>query len=236
VDAVRLPKQTYYIYRVMQNEEPDIHIIGHWTYPTNTVKTVYVAANHCDSVELFVNGRSVGVAKQACDFVDAFGGENRDLGGTRFIYAFPKVQFARGKISAVAKCGDQIVARDEIETAGEPKALKLTSHVESCGLLADGADVAFFDVEVVDAQGRRCPTDEARVDFKLDGPAIWRGGYNSGKIGSVNNPWLDTECGINRVAIRSTAKAGKITLTATRAGLQSATVELSSRAATVPSL
>ena len=72
---------------------------------------------------------------------------------------------------------------------------------------ADGSDVVFFDVEVVDAQGRRCPTDEARVDFKVDGPAIWRGGYNSGIPNSVNNLYLDTECGINRVAIRSTLTA-----------------------------
>jgi beta-galactosidase len=81
----------------------------------------------------------------------------------------------------------------------------------------------------VDTQGRRCPTDEARVDFKLEGPAIWRGGYNSGKLNSVNNLWLDTECGINRVAIRSTLKAGTITLTATREGLEAATVKLDSK-------
>ena len=72
-------------------------------------------------------------------------------------------------------------------------------------------------------------TDEARVDFKLAGPALWRGGYNSGKINSVNNLWLDTECGVNRVAIRSTMTPGKITLTATRAGLEPATVQFESR-------
>jgi len=66
------------------------------------------------------------------------------------------------------------------------------------------------------------------VDFKLNGPAIWRGGYNSGKINSINNLWLDTECGINRVAIRATSKAGVIKLTATRAGLESATVQVES--------
>ncbi len=79
------------------------------------------------------------------------------------------------------------------------------------------------------ALGRCCPTDEARVDFKLAGPALWRGGYNSGKINSINNLWLDTECGINRVAIRSTLKPGSITLTATRDGLESATVNLESK-------
>jgi beta-galactosidase len=67
------------------------------------------------------------------------------------------------------------------------------------------------------------------VDFKLDGPAIWRGGYNSGKLNSVNNLYLDTECGINRVAIRSTLKTGTITLTATRDGLAPATVKLDSK-------
>jgi beta-galactosidase len=211
VDSVRLPKQAYYVYRVMQNPAPDLHIIGHWTYPTNTVKTIYVAANHCDSVELLVNGKSQGVSTAPTDGC---------------IFAFPKIQFETGKISAVAKSTGKVVAQDEIETAGEAKKLKLTPHVSPNGLLADGSDVAFFDVEVVDAQGRRCPTEEARVDFKLDGPAIWRGGYNSGKINSVNNLFLDTECGVNRVAIRSTRTPGKITLTATRAGLEPATVEL----------
>src|SRR6185312_6171308 len=122
----------------------------------------------------------------------------------------------------------KIVAQDEIPTVGEPKAVKLTPHTGPHGLQADGSDVAFFDVEVVDAQGRRCPTDEARVNFKLDGPATWRGGYNSGKTNSINNLYLDTECGINRVAIRSTLTAGPIKLTATRSGLEPATIQLNS--------
>jgi beta-galactosidase len=214
VDSVRLPKQAYYVYRVMQNPAPDIHIIGHWNYPTNTVKTVYVAANHCDTVELFVNGQSLGKSNTPKD---------------GYIFEFPAIKFAAGKISAVAKIGAKIVAQTEIETAGEAKKIKLTPHVSPTGLQADGSDVAFFDVEVVDAQGRRCPTDEARVDFKLEGPAIWRGGYNSGKINSINNLWLDTECGINRVAIRATQTAGEITLTATRAGLEPAAAKLLSK-------
>jgi beta-galactosidase len=214
VDSLRLPKQAYYVYRVMQSDAPDIHIIGHWTYPTNTTKTVYVAANHCDSVELFVNGKSKGISTTPTN---------------GYIFAFPAIQFEAGKISATAKANGKTVAQDEIETAGAAKKLKLTPHVSPDGLLADGSDVAFFDVEVVDAQGRRCPTDEARVDFKLDGPAIWRGGLNSGKTNSVNNLWLDTECGINRVAVRSTLKAGTITLTATREGLEPAKIQIDSK-------
>jgi beta-galactosidase len=45
----------------------------------------------------------------------------------------------------------------------------------------------------------------------------------------VNNTWLDTECGINRVAIRSTLTAGTITLTATRDGLEPATIQVESK-------
>jgi len=214
VDSVRLPKEAYYVYRVMQNPAPDLHIIGHWTYPTNTVKTIYVAASHCDSVELFINGKSAGKS-------------SAPMNG--YIFSFPDVKFEAGKISATGTSAGKLMAQDEIETAGEPTRLKLTSHCSPAGLLANGSDEAFFDVETVDAQGRRCPTDEARVDFKVDGPATWRGGYNSGKINSINNLWLDTECGINRVAIRSTMTPGKITLTASRAGLTSATVEIEAK-------
>ena len=229
VDSVRLPKQAYYVYRVMQNDQPDMHIIGHWNYPTNTVKTVYVAANHCDSVELFVNGKSVGPTNKPCDFVDAFNNENKNLGNTGYIYAFAGVNFEPGAVKAVGKTGGKTVVQDEIETAGAAKAIKLTVHAAPNGFQADGSDVAFFDMEVVDAKGRRCPTDEARVDFKLDGPAIWRGGYNSGMTNSINNLYLNTECGINRVAIRSTLQPGTIRLTATRAGLQPATAKIESR-------
>ena len=227
VDSVRLPKQAYYVYRVMQNDQADMHIIGHWTYPTNTVKTVYVAANHCDSIELFVNGKSAGTTNKPCDFVDSF--DNKNYGDTGYIYAFPGVKFEPGTLKADGTRRGHSIFSDEIQTAGEPKSLKLTGHNSKNGFQADGSDVTFFDVEVVDAKGRRCPTDEARVDFKLDGPAIWRGGYNSGKTNSVNNLWLDTECGVNRVAIRSTLTPGTVTLTATRDGLEPAKIQIASK-------
>jgi beta-galactosidase len=179
---------------------------------------MYVAANHCDAVELFVNGKSIG----KCTTPDH-----------GYIYSFPQVTFAPGKISAVATANGKTVARDEIETAGPAKAIKLTPHVGPRGLRADGADVVFYDVEVVDAQGRRCPTDDARVDFKVDGPATWRGGYNSGIPHSVNNLYLNTECGINRVAIRSTMAPGTITLTATRDGLTPAKCVVQAKAVKV---
>jgi beta-galactosidase len=213
VDGVRLPKEIFYASRVMQSTTPDVHIIGHWTYPAKTTKTIYVIASLCDSVELFLNGQSLGVNKTP---------------QSGYIYAFPKVAFAPGSLKAVASKGGNVVAQDELKTVGEAKAIKLTVHTGPQGLMADGADVALIDFEVVDDQGNRCPTDEARVDFAVAGPVIWRGGFCSDKLNTTNNLYLDTECGINRVAIRSTLTPGTITVTATRAGLLSATVSIDS--------
>ena len=229
VDGVRIPKEAYYVYRVMQNEQPDIHIIGHWNYPDKTVKTMYVAASHCDQVELFLNGKSLGVQTKSCEFVDTYNGGNRNQGDTGFIYAFKNVAFAPGSLKAVATSGGKVVAQHELQTAGDPAAIKLTLHTGPKGLQADGSDVALIDFEVVDAQGRRCPTDEARVDFDVSGPVIWRGGFNEAKLNTTNNKFLDTECGINRVAIRSTMTPGTITITAKRDGLKSATLTVESQ-------
>jgi beta-galactosidase len=65
------------------------------------------------------------------------------------------------------------------------------------------------------------------------GPAIWRGGYNSGKTNSTNNLYLNTEGGINRVAMRATMLPGSIKLTARRDGLQPATIAFDAKAVPV---
>ena len=239
MDGVRLPKSIFYVSRVMQSEKPDIHIIGHWNYPAGTKKAIYVAASKCDQVELFLNGKSIGVQTKLYKFVDPTGlrtsGSDELNSGidTGCVYAFPDVVFAPGSLKAVATKAGQIVAQEELQTAGEPAAIKLTLHTGPHGLQADGSDVALVDFEVVDAQGRRCPTDEARVDFAITGPAIWRGGFNAAKLNTTNNLYLDTDCGINRVAIRSTLMPGKITVTATRPGLQPGTLTIDATAVAI---
>jgi beta-galactosidase len=245
VDAVRLPKEIYFAHRVMQNDKPDLHILGHWSYPLEqpaypeepavpgrpgaagrppipdlpaipaqpaqkTVKTVYIVAN-TDSVELFLNGKSLGINSKP---------ENG------FVFAFSDIAFVPGTLKAVGRNAGKAAAAQELTTIGPPVAIRLTSTVGPQGLQADGQDAAFIDVEVVDAKGQRCPTDDARVDFTISGPGVWRGGYNSGKIDSTNNLYLNTECGINRVFVRSTLHAGTIAITASRSGLKSAKVQL----------
>jgi len=221
VDAVRLPKEIYFAHRVMQSEAPDLHVLGHWSYPLAqpdgkpTVKTVYVIANHVDQVELLVNGKSFGVSKAP---------ENG------YVYSFADVAFAPGTLKAVGTLHGKPMAEQTLTSVGAATRIKLTPIIGPEGMQADGEDVVLIDVEVVDAKGERVPTDDDRVDFTCMGPATWRGGYNSGKVDSTNNLYLNTEGGINRVSVRAGRNPGVITVTASRKGLQPATVSVTSKA------
>jgi beta-galactosidase len=220
VDGVRLPKEAYYVCRVMFKDEPGVHIIGHWSFPADkeTTKTVYVAANG-DEVELFVNGKSIGKAKPK----------------DKYLFEFPNVKYQPGEIKAVSYAGGKAAAEQTKKTVGKAVWLRMTPITGPGGLRATGSDVALIDVEAVDENGQRCPTFEQRVDFETTGPGIWRGGYNSGKVKSTNNPYLNLEAGINRVSVRSTRDAGTVKVTATCDGLKPAMIEISAQAVEVDS-
>jgi len=211
VDGARLPKEAYFVLRTLWRNDPQVHIIGHWTYPAGTRKTTYVTSN-CGEVELFLNGKSLG----------------RGTVSNRYLFAFPNVAWEPGELKAVAYRDGEPAATQVKHTVSGPVALRLTPLLGPGGFLADGADVALIGVEAVDAHGDRCPTFQQRVDFDLAGPGVWRGGYNSGKAHSINNRFLDLECGINRVAVRSTPVPGVITVTARGGELRPATLRLTS--------
>jgi beta-galactosidase len=232
VDAVRLPKEAYYAFRVAGSTQPDIHIIGHWTYPAGTKKTVYVVANNVSSVGLSING---GTETKSSTPKDGY------------TFSFPNITWATGTIKAVGyDASGKQACTHTLTTAGAAAAIKLTPTTAPGGFLANGADVAMFDVEVVDANGLRVPTygpttkatdntpsGEPKVTFVMTGPGTWRGGVNESMTNSTNNLYLYTEGGINRVFIRSQTTAGDITLTASSPGLTSATVKVTSIAVPV---
>ena len=89
------------------------------------------------------------------------------------------------------------------------------------GLAADGADIAYVDIAVQDSAGRVCPLCDARIDFTLDGPAQFLGGYNSGRFAGyghddsvIHQNHVYAECGTNRVFLRAGTAPGTIRLTA----------------------
>lgn len=253
VDAIRIAKQSYYAYQVMQSRETAIHIVGHWNYPELTGdtylydikeavydgttqiwaasgekaqrnplnKTVYVVATpDCARIELFTDGVKVGESAGAVRY---------------FLHSFENIDITKGdRIEAVAYNAEgSVIARDEIKRSGDAYELKLTAVTGEKGLLADGADYVMYDVSVLDKNGNVCVLNYDRIDFELTGEGVFLGGYNSGLFGEeavAGKSHVYAECGLNRVFVRSTANAGKITLTASMDGVKSATAEISSTA------
>jgi hypothetical protein len=253
VDAMRLPKEGFYAHQVMWDgwvdvERPRSHIIGHWNYAPGTVKDVLVVSS-ADSVELLLNGKSLG----------------QGVKSDGFLFTFKAVAWAPGTLRAVGRdAGGKVVSSDQRVTTGPAVALRLTPHVGPSGWRPDAADLALVDVEAVDAEGRRVPTALDLVNFDVAGPAEWRGGIAQGDSKGGAKPTqapasptgdvvtgahtvdgvtsyagasrgddnyilsrtLPVEAGINRVALRSTLEAGKVTVTARAEGLKPATVTL----------
>ena len=235
VDAMRLPKDAFYAHQVMWDGwvSPEVdrsYIIGHWNYKPGTVKPVYVVSTG-DEVELFVNGKSVGKGERSF----------------HWLFTFKDVAFEAGKVEAVSYREGQEVSRYQIETAGEPFQLKLTTIENPEGFKADGADMALVQVEVLDRQGRRCPLDDRMIHFEVNGEVQWIGGIatrnnqdylkdsektDPGLLDSANKKNLSdnyvgqynlpVECGVNRVLVKSTVNAGDVNISAYADGVRPA--------------
>ena len=238
-DAMRIPKDAFYVHQVMWNgwvepETQQTYIIGHWNYNKGTVKPVYVVSTG-NEVELFLNGKSLGKGKQSY----------------RYLYTFDNISYEPGTLEAVADDGSHY----KLETVGQPYQLKLTAIENPEGMKADGADMALFEVEVLDKQGRRCPLDDRMIHFELWGEGKWIGGIGTRNnkemqrpddnrpaglldaaatknvsdnyVGAMNLP---VECGVNRVLVRSTVNAGNINISAYAEGVKPAYITVKTNA------
>ncbi len=220
VDAMRIPKDAFFAHQVIwdgwvDTENPRLHIVGHWNYNDTVVKPVYVVAN-TSSVELRLNGKSLGFGRRS----------------NNFLFTFDQVKFAPGELVAIGYDeSGQDVGRAQLETVGKPAALRLTAIQNPKGWKADGADLAIVEVEVVDKEGRRCPLANDKIQFSVDGPAEWKGGIALGKDNGIGSTTLPVEAGINRAFIRSLTTAGTVTVTAKAAGLEPAKLTLSTSTA-----
>ncbi|MBQ3462521.1 MAG: hypothetical protein IJH36_05310, partial [Clostridia bacterium] len=244
VDPVRIPKDAFYALQAIQSDTPKVHIVGHWNYETKTAnnywynekafngtyyadtgtkaqrdpskKTVYVIGSpDIKKVELYINNELVKTNSKPTN---------------TFVYAFTDIDVTQsGEVSVKAYDEmERMVAEDTIQTAGKPDHIKLTPVTGPDGLVADGSDIMYYDVAVVDEDDNVCPVNYDRLDLKVDGEGVLLGGYNSGvgdKI-TTNKDYCFAECGVNRVFIRSTRNAGQITLTVSHdtLGKQEATI------------
>lgn len=219
VDPLRLPKDGWYAHQVMWDNWVDLentagHIIGHWNYNESATKDLYVVST-AERVELRLNGESLGWGNQS----------------SRFLFTFPNVTWTAGELKAFGYSDDEEgVLLDQKNTSGTPAAVRLTPQTAPDGFIANGADIALIDVEVVDEDGQRVPIALNDIDFTLSGEATWRGGIAQGPDDNyILSKTLPVENGVNRVLLRSTTQAGKATLEAKSNDLESASITLNTK-------
>jgi beta-galactosidase len=216
VDAMRIKKDAWWAHYVMwdgwvDTENQHTHIVGHWNYTFGQKKNVYVVSTG-DKVELFLNNHSLGLGTQS----------------SRFWFTFPDVAFSAGELKAVSyDSGKNILSQDTLRTVGFPKFLRLNIRQSPVGLHADGSDMVLAEVEVVDGNGVRCPLANDLVHFDLQGPVEFIGGIAQGSDNYSGSRDIPVECGVNRVLLRATRKAGAIKITVTSGTLRkdSASIE-----------
>ena len=201
---MRIPKDGFFAHQVMwdgwvDTEQPRIHIVGHWNYEAERQE-----AGLCRLVRReggAVRERSVEGLRRA-EFAVSLHLEGSAVSGRR-------------NQSCGLRCWRKEALRDCDQDRGRSRGDQAdTAHRARMACKADGADLALVDVEVVDANGNRCPTALNLIKFDLQGPAEWRGGIAVGPDNYILSKELPVECGINRVILRSQPQAGKIVLNA----------------------
>lgn len=246
VDPVRIKKQAFYALQAAQSTTPKIHIIGHWNYPqisddtynypektfngTYWEKTGTMGKRDPRNKTVYVIG-SAGLSKVELYVNDVLKGTSTKPTNT-FVYSFPGIDVTEsGKVSAKAyNAQNEVVAEHEIATVGEAKTIKLTPVTGPDGLIADGSDIAYFDLAVVDENGNTCPLAYDKINLSVNGEGVLLGGYNSGvgdKI-TTNKDYCYAECGTNRIFVRSTRNAGTIVLSASLEGQPAVTSTITS--------
>jgi beta-galactosidase len=182
------------------------HILPHWNWPERMgqVTPVHVYTSG-DEAELFLNGVSLGRKKK-----EPF----------QYRLRWDDVQYAPGELVVRAYKNGKAWAQDRMSTAGA--AAKLELSAERTTMHADGKDLVFISVAVVDREGRTVPTASAAVRFSVRGPAAILAVANGDP--TSHDPFTADRCrtfhGRSLVVLRSSAgKSGQVTVTADAEGV-----------------
>ncbi|SNR56665.1 beta-galactosidase [Lutibacter flavus] len=219
-DLAGLPKDRFYLYRSRWNTKDEtLHILPHWNWKGREGETtpVFVYTNY-DSAELFVNGKSMGIQKK-----------NSSTPQNRYRLMWMDVTYEPGTLKVIAfdKEGKQ-VAEKEIRTAGKPYKIVLSPDKKI--IKADGKDLSYVEVSVVDKNGILCPTATNQLKFRVKGNGTYRAACNGDatSLELFHLPTMKLFSGKLVVLIQSTNTAGNIELSVTGKGLKRGDLNLSS--------
>jgi beta-galactosidase len=212
IDLAGFPKDTFYMYQSEWTNKPVLHIYPHWNWKPGEPVDVWAYFN-AEEVELFLNGKSLGTKRKSGD----------DL------HVSWRVPFEAGTLKAVSRSKGKVVLIREIHTAGP--AAKIILVPDRKNIKADGSDLSFVTVKVVDAQGTVLPNADNLVQFELSGEGTIAGVDNGNQIS--HEPFKANHRkafhGLAMAIIQSKDKASRITLKATSAGLSPASVTVEAR-------
>jgi beta-galactosidase len=234
LDTCGFPKDGYYFYQSLWTDKPVLHLFPHWNWSGSEGQVVTVMCyTNCDTVELSMDGKSLGVRGYAFPrpgMVGKYGNyppRARALQTTADLHLAWDVPYAPGLLKAIGVRGSDVAATCELRTTGAPAAIRLSA--DRARLRAGVRDVAHVQVEITDAAGLRVPTANDAISFELSG---------SGSIIGVDNGQPDSHesyqarerrafNGLALVLIQSAASAGDIVLRASAPSLAGARIDLS---------
>ena len=213
VDLAGFPKDVYYMYQSEWTNKPVLHIFPHWNWEAGKTVDVWAYYNRADEVELFLNGKSLGIKKKTGD----------DL------HIMWRVKFEPGILKAVSRKDGRVVLTKEIHTAGAPAKIELSADRKL--IAADGKDLSFITVKILDKDGNVVPDADNLVNFKINGEAFIASVDNGDPVShdSFKVNYRKAFHGLALAIVQAKDKAGVINFTATSNGLQSASVVLTSK-------
>lgn len=219
IDLASIPKDRYYLYRSVWNKEAEtLHILPHWNWEGREgEKTpVFVYTNY-PSAELFINGKSYGRQTKRKDRTV----ENR----YRLMWYDAVYQPGEVKVVAYDEQGNP-AAEKTIRTAGKPHHIELVTDRTS--LQADGKDLAYVTLRIVDKDGNLCPNDGRLVSFKVKGAGKYRASANGDPtcLDLFHKPEMHAFGGMLTVIVQSGEKVGDIELQATAKGVKAGIIRI----------
>ncbi len=232
VDLAGIPKDRYYLYRSHWNSgEETLHILPHWSWHgrEGEVTPIFVYTNY-PTAELFINGMSQG--RRTKDLT--LNTENSDDKGLerqkRYRLMWMDTRYEPGEVRVVAYDHNGNVAATKVmRTPGKPYALKLM--LENDNISADGEDLAFVRVQVVDRDGTLCPTATHKVTFRVKGNGSYRASANGDPTCVVpfHERTMPLFAGEMTTIVQAGETPGVAHLTATAPGLRSASIRINVR-------
>ena len=217
VDLATLPKDRFYLYRSHWNKsEETLHILPHWTWNgrEGEVTPIFVYTNH-PTAEVFINGKSQG--KQTKNLsIPLRETENPESQKTferqkRYRLMWLNTKYEPGSVKVVAyNDKGEAVAEKEIHTAGKPYQIKLTADRNY--IKADGKDLAYITVEVVDKEGNVCPNVNDLVQFEVKGAGKFRASANGDatSLDLFHEPKMHLFNGKLMAIVQASEKTGEI--------------------------